>query len=656
LTLRVRILLAFTLTVVVVVGIVAATVSTATRQSFETLDAERTKALVAQFQREFTRRGEEISSRVQGIADAEATLRMALELSRPNADVGLYVNDALGLAKSHRLDFLEFLGDDGAVISSAQWQARFGYKTEWLQGPQAAGVDWNNQGAFLKREELSDGSVTLALIAVRVVPVGEKKLFIVGGRPVDKEFLSSLVLPAGMRALLYRNLGMEFSAALIGAAGPVPTAEKLAPLIELVRGSRTETSQTVQWTSDAASAEGFHAIPLLGREKELLGVLLVGSSRRELVELSNGIRMTAGFVGAAGIALGILLSFWVAARVTRPVRELAAGAQEVASGNLHVQVGERGGGEIAQLAAAFNLMTRQLLEQRDRLLRAERVAAWRELARRLAHELKNPLFPLQITIENLQRARQNGGAEFDEVFRESTATLLAELEKLKTIVARFSDFAKMPAPDLKPVNVNDVVRATLRLFHAQLEAPGQPPIACEDYLQEDIGTIEADAELLGRALQNLILNAMDAMPQGGKLTLRTRRAAQGVVLEVSDTGTGLTHEECERLFTPYYTSKLHGTGLGLAIVQSVVSDHAGKISVESEPGRGTTFRIELPAHGGRPAAPPAQDTSAKEIAPDAAATAPDDHKTQEAVLTALGETESRFTDDWQEKPKPREGE
>jgi nitrogen fixation/metabolism regulation signal transduction histidine kinase len=264
-------------------------------------------------------------------------------------------------------------------------------------------------------------------------------------------------------------------------------------------------------------------------------------------------------------------------------------------------------------------MVRQLVEQRERLLQAERVAAWRELARRLAHELKNPLFPLQITVENLQRARQNGPEEFDEVFRESTATLLAELEKLKSIVARFSDFAKMPAPDLKPVNVNDVVRASVKLFEAQFSAPGQPQISTEMYLQEDVGVVDADADLLSRALQNLILNAMDAMPAGGTLTLRTRREVRGVVLEVSDTGTGLTREECERLFTPYYTSKLHGTGLGLAIVQSVISDHAGKISVESEPGRGTTFRIELPGHLGRPVVLPVATQTAEPAAAPASA-------------------------------------
>ncbi len=106
--------------------------------------------------------------------------------------------------------------------------------------------------------------------------------------------------------------------------------------------------------------------------------------------------------------------------------------------------------------------------------------------------------------------------------------------------------------------------------------------------------IAADPELLHRALSNLVLNAMDAMPNGGTITLRTLQGDGQGVVQISDTGTGLTPEEVERIFTPYYTSKQHGTGLGLAIVQSVVSDHGGRISVQSQPGKGTTFVIELP--------------------------------------------------------------
>jgi nitrogen fixation/metabolism regulation signal transduction histidine kinase len=237
-------------------------------------------------------------------------------------------------------------------------------------------------------------------------------------------------------------------------------------------------------------------------------------------------------------------------------------------------------------------MTHELVEQRERLVQAERVAAWRELARRLAHELKNPLFPLQITVENMQRARESHPEQFDEVFREGAATLLTELANLKQIIARFSDFARMPAPAMQQVHLNRLAADTLKLFEAQF---AQARIRLATDFDSAVPATLVDPEQMTRALRNLVLNAIDAMPEGGTLTVRTKAIANGVRLEVSDTGHGLTPEECERLFTPYYTTKTHGTGLGLAIVQSVVSDHGGRISVESAPGKGSTFRIELAA-------------------------------------------------------------
>ncbi len=210
--------------------------------------------------------------------------------------------------------------------------------------------------------------------------------------------------------------------------------------------------------------------------------------------------------------------------------------------------------------------------------------------------MKNPLFPLQTTVENLQRAKERHPDEFEEVFRESTGILLAEIENLKKIVGRFSDFAKMPQPELVPVSLNEVVRAVVKLFEAQFGAVGRPPITPELHLEEDLPVIQADSTLLTRAVENLVLNAMDAMPAGGVIMFRTTAEEKGaeVHLEISDTGMGLTPEECERLFTPYYTTKVHGTGLGLAIVQSVVSDHGGRVSVESEAGVGTSFHVHLP--------------------------------------------------------------
>jgi signal transduction histidine kinase len=466
-----------------------------------------------------------------------------------HADTSPYFSEAQTLAQEQSLDFLELVGPDATIISSAEWPARFGYKEDWLAQP----VDWKSQRVFLKKEDLADGEA-LGLITVRTVKAGDGTLYVAGGRRLDQEFLDSLPGAEGMRVGLYREPGGV---------------------------TRVDSDATIT------------AVPLRGRDNRLLATLLIENSRADLVALRKYIQGTAAIVGAAGVLLGLLLSFWTASRVTRPLRGLASSVREVAAGNWDTRATISSTDEIGQLARDFNGMTEQLVEQRDRMIQAERVAAWRELARRLAHELKNPLFPLQITIENLQRARDASPEQFDEVFRESTSTLLVELGHLKTIIGRFSDFAKMPAPQLEPVNVNQIAREVLQLFEAQLQAPGRPPVNATLQLAADAGEAPADPDQLRRALHNLVLNALDAMPRGGGLVLRTSRRDNKVAIEISDDGEGLTPEECDRLFTPYYTTKQHGTGLGLAIVQSVVSDHKGTITVHSELGKGTTFRIEL---------------------------------------------------------------
>ena len=596
-TFRRKLLLVFALTVFLSVAAVTLLVSAVTRRAFDHSEDERTAALVTQFRREFNRQGEDVVRRVESIAGSETASRMAMALNRAPADSGPYFESAKANAESSRLDFLEFVKDDGTIISSAQWPAKFGY-LEVAVSSFPASID---QGAFLKQEALQDGTA-LGLFAVRATRVGERPVYVIGGRRLDTTFLAGLDMPVGMRALLYQNRAERFSAEfLVDPSAPMENMRpsgKLEPLVDAVRQSKQEMTGSVHWSGDQAEDEVFHAIPLqgagAGKDRPLLAILLIGNSRRAYVELIRHIRSAALMAGGGGILLAILLSSWAAARVTRPVEQLAHAAQEVAAGNWNARVDVLGDDELGQLADSFNRMTTELLGQKERLVQAERVAAWRELARRLAHELKNPLFPLQLTVENLVRARQQNPEQFDEVFREGSRTLLAEISNLKGIIGRFSEFSKMPQPQLQQVQVNEVVRGVMQLCQAQLESPGRAKISCELQLDPHLETVAADAELLHKAITNLVLNAMDAMPQDGTLTLRTRDDYGNVLIEVADTGSGLTREECEQIFTPYYTNKQHGTGLGLAIVQSVVSDHGGRIRVLSELGRGTTFVIELP--------------------------------------------------------------
>jgi signal transduction histidine kinase len=577
-TFRTRLLVVFTLTVVASVGMVEWLVTRATRKAFERVESQRADVLVAQFQREFDRRGQEIVRAVKDVALSDAAVSVAI-----SSDDSAYYNEASAMARAHGLGLLELVGGDGAIVSSAEWPVRFGYVEDWLTAPPA----WKPGVAFLRREELPDG-FTLALAAVETVNAGGRQLYVAGGQQLDQGFLDTLVLPAGMRVLLYRNLEPQFAPHLLaGSTDTATDAAEFQPLIERVIRERRPRVATL---GSGAAAETVHALPLTGIEDNLLAVLLISSSRRELVELENSLGRNGAWVAAGAILTGMLMAVWATARVTRPVRRLAESAGQVAAGNWNTTVEVTSHDEIGQLAQAFNRMTHELVEQRQRLVQTERVAAWRELARRLAHELKNPLFPLQITVENMQRARESHPAEFDEVFREGSRTLLAELANLKQIIARFSDFAKMPAPEMQPVNLNALAGETMKLFEAQF---AQARVTARAELAPELPTVAADPEQVARALRNLVLNAIDAMPEGGALTVRTMPQGSGARLEISDSGKGLSQEECERLFTPYYTTKTHGTGLGLAIVQSVVSDHHGRVSVESQPGKGTTFRIDL---------------------------------------------------------------
>jgi two-component system, NtrC family, nitrogen regulation sensor histidine kinase NtrY len=584
---RRKLLLAWALTVFPCVAALAWMVSSVVRREFQKADEQRTAALVAQFLREFDRRGEEIGRRVEAVAKSEAAIRMAASSSHGPPDYGAYLNQAKILAENQQLDFLDLVDHKGTILSSAEWPAKFGYQERFpLSRAPAEG--------FLKQQELPEGDA-LSLTAVREVPADDSVLYVIGGRRLDQRFLAGLDPPRGTRVFFYQNLARTFSPQfLIVPTGRLEHAELLAPILERVQQEGKESTTLIHWSSHAGDDEIVDAVPLMSVDHQVLGILLVATSRRSYVELQQRIRSAALLASGTGILLAILLSGWMASRVTRPVEQLAQAAREVAAGNWNTRVAVSSGDEFEGLAASFNQMTRELLEQKERLVQAERVAAWRELARRLAHELKNPLFPLQLTVENLLRAHQQGTDQFDEIFRESSSTLLAEIANLKAITSRFSEFSKMPEPRFQPVQLNQIVEDSARLFHSQFTAPGRPPIQCRLELAPSLEPIVADRELVHRILSNLMVNAIDAMPNGGTLTLRTGLEGDRAYLAVSDTGSGLTTEQRHRLFTPYFTTKRHGTGLGLAIVQSIVSDHGGRILVQSRSGEGTTFWIELP--------------------------------------------------------------
>jgi two-component system, NtrC family, nitrogen regulation sensor histidine kinase NtrY len=586
LSLKTKLLLLVTISITASVGAVAWLIEERAHEAFRQVEQDRTATLVNQFRREFEHAGDEITRGVDAIASSDAMQRTVTELAN-GAEYANYVNEAASNAATQRLDFLDLIAPDGAIISSAHWPARFGYKQRWfldLPSPLP-------RQAFLKHVETPQGSV-LAMLCLRTVPVHGLNYYLIGGRKLDT-VVQSLSPPEGLRVAVF-SVPEQGSGELIGPGKESFNASRINTLIQKVLDKHTEDSATVDLGPALGREEIVHAIPLPGYTDRVPAVLLVGNSLEQELLLEKRIRNISLAIAGVGVFIGVVVSGIVMARFSRPIKTLAQAATEIGHGNWDVRVETSGKDEIGKLAVAFNQMTAELIGQRERLVQSERVAAWRELARRLAHELKNPLFPLQITVENLLRARQNTPQEFDEVFQESTSTLLAEIANLKTIIGRFSDFSKMPAPQLQAVDLNELVSSVAQLFQGQFN---RDPGRIEPRLQlGDLPRVSADPVLLRQVIENLVLNAIDAMPQGGILTFRTMTSADDrfALFELADTGAGLTAEECERLFTPYYTTKQHGTGLGLAIAQSVISDHHGRITVSSKKEQGTTFHVELP--------------------------------------------------------------
>ncbi|MBK8012537.1 MAG: HAMP domain-containing protein [Deltaproteobacteria bacterium] len=312
----------------------------------------------------------------------------------------------------------------------------------------------------------------------------------------------------------------------------------------------------------------------------------------------------AAWLVVASLLVGFIASRVVARHITRPILDLASAARKVGAGDLEVHVTTKSRDEVGILVGVFNGMTREIAESRHRIQRAERIAAWREVARRVAHEIKNPLFPIQMSIETLRKSYAKKHEKFDAIFEESTRTVLEEVRALNQIVTEFSEFARLPAPRRTDVPALDLIDHIQRLYAnrgPEASARGEVVIDRADLERRGLPTLSIDRDQVSRALLNLVKNGLEALPEhGGVVRIdaepMVRGGLEGVTISVSDTGSGIDAEHRAKLFTPYFTTKTEGTGLGLAIVHRIIEEHGGAIDVESVVGSGTTFRLWFPAH------------------------------------------------------------
>ena len=319
---------------------------------------------------------------------------------------------------------------------------------------------------------------------------------------------------------------------------------------------------------------------------------------RDLTRLQREVTLVAAVLAVLALGLTMLLGAVVARRITRGLDGLVGGAHAAAKGELEHRVPVTSRDEIGEVAGAFNLMLEDLRTAEERLVIAERIAAWQEIARRLAHEIKNPLTPIQMAMDNLRKTWRKQHPSFGEILEESTATVLEESDRLRRIVSEFSDFARMPRADLHPLDLTEAVGAALALYQ------GETPVVRQ--LAAGLPLVAADRGQLTQVVLNLVENARDAIAgkADGAIVVTTRKGEAGdrVELIVEDNGPGVATELRDKVFAPYFTTKhgRGGTGLGLAIVHRIISDHSGRIVIGETPSGGARFAIELPLELGQP--------------------------------------------------------
>jgi len=299
----------------------------------------------------------------------------------------------------------------------------------------------------------------------------------------------------------------------------------------------------------------------------------------------------------------ILWTLLIARRTTQPILDLELGTRRVAAGDLDARIEVKGQDELAELARAFNQMTEDLQSSREQLVRAEKEAAWREMAQQIAHEIKNPLTPILLSTKLLRRARDEGSPELDEILTRTLELVERQVGNMREIAKDFSDFAgaRVLAPEW--ISVDELIGDVLELESAWAEE-----LQVKVVREGEGGELMVDPDRLHRVLLNLISNALEAMGTGGQLLVRTERSGGEISIEVLDEGTGLDETALKHLFEPHFTTKSHGTGLGLAICKRVLDEMGGSIAVDPRPdGAGTLARVVLPV-GVAPAEDPEGDS------------------------------------------------
>lgn len=406
----------------------------------------------------------------------------------------------------------------------------------------------------------------------------------------DPQLARQLASPSGARAQLRRGDGPVALVAHCrlergGRAVGLVASRHLGPLLADLEPAGVTLSLTPPAPNPNELTQSLQLSAL-----DRLAVHAV-QSRVPLHRALRRLDTTILLIGSATFGVALMLAMLLARGLARPIVKLSEQARAVVGGEPRPVQG-RGGRELRELASSFNQAIADLVALRTRLAATERIAARREIARRVAHEIKNPLAPIRTAIETLRRLRAREDPAFDEYFDEASRTVLDEVARITNIVDEFTRFARLPAPDPSPLDLTATVRRVVGLH-----ATGTVPVALAAH---PLPTVTADRDQIVQITTNLIQNAVDACEGRPGSAVQVELAPldpDRVALRVRDDGPGVAPEMLDRLFEPYATTKAKGTGLGLAIVHRIVVEHGGEIRHRVPPTGGAEFEVLLPVAG-----------------------------------------------------------
>ena len=377
----------------------------------------------------------------------------------------------------------------------------------------------------------------------------------------ERNLFASGLLPTRTSADVYRALALENDATTV-------TREQVGTL---------EPYLVAAASMPARPPDAILTVPLTSREREIEG---------QIDTLDRRVLLGALLFVFSGAAIG----YWLAERIADPVNRLTRATRRLARGDLGARIAATSSDELRRLVEDFNRMAGELQRQQKELERTHRLEAWAEMARQVAHEIKNPLTPIQLNAEHLRRVHADRGQPMGAVLDDCVSTILTQVKLLRQIASEFSSFASSPIARPSAVDVPQLVHEAIDPYRAGLSERIRFDVDVPDRLPP----VYVDRTLIGRSLANIVENALHAMPGRGALTVVARHVDSSVQIRVSDTGAGMDPQALARAFEPYFSTKTTGTGLGLPIAKRNVEISGGTITLTSERDRGTTVELMLP--------------------------------------------------------------